>query len=342
MEHGVTQQPTAGWYDDPGGSDGLRFWTGRDWGTEVRPATGATGSSPAASDEPEPMPPTARILDLLRMQGGRTTASLAREAGLATSEVIRLLERLLAEGRIGVHGDPMKRYFLPDDPTYLDLQRHRLRTAPAQPDLAAAHPTTVSATQTITDAHGNVYRASAPPAPMTFAEAVSEGWRNGLTFEGRAGRPEYWWFALSAGLVVFVAQFLPLPLFLIASLVVGVPHLAVGTRRLHDTGRSGAWLVWAIAIPLGFQLLSTMAMSGGAWGAAIRFGFLGALLGAIGGIMMLVFLVQPGYAGPNRYGDMPTGTAPVTSQIGGSRWAGHQSSGRSTGRCTCAGCLQGR
>jgi uncharacterized membrane protein YhaH (DUF805 family) len=330
MERGATQGPAAGWYDDPGGSGSLRYWSGSQWGTEIRPAGDPNGTSPEPPDEPapEPTPPTARVLDLLRLQGGRSMAGLARETGLATSEVTRLTDRLLSEGRIAVHGDVMKRYFLPDDPTSLHLQRERAAAVPDRPALAAAHPSTVRATQTITDAHGNVYRASAPPAPMTFGEAVSEGWRNGLTFEGRAGRPEYWWFALFAGLVLVVAQFLPLPLFLIASLVVGVPHLAVGTRRLHDTDRSGAWLLWAIAVPLGFQLLSTMAASGGAWVAAIRLGFLGALLGLIAGVVMLVLLVQPGSAGANRYGDMPTGTGPTTTGGTGSAWVGDQRSGR--------------
>jgi uncharacterized membrane protein YhaH (DUF805 family) len=338
MEHGATQGPAAGWYDDPGGSTGLRYWTGTAWSADVRPAAATAGqndtaratsdprsatvaSAPTARDAtPEQPSPVARILDVLRQQGGRTAAALARETGLATSEVARLVQPLLNEGRIGVHGDGMKRYYLPDDPTYLHLQRNLPRGAAAPaPVVPATHPATVAASNTITDAHGNVYRASAPPAPMSFTEAISRGWREGLTFQGRAGRPEYWWFALFAGSVVFVAQFLPLPLFLIVAVVLGVPHLAVGTRRLHDTGRSGNWLFWAIAIPVGFQLLMAMAFSAGSWGTAVTMGLLSTVSGLVVGIVLVVLLVLPGDPGPNFYGRPPTGSSSSVTRPRGSR-----------------------
>ena len=75
-------------------------------------------------------------------------------------------------------------------------------------------------------------------------------------FDGRAKRTEYWLFMLIhyiiafilAGLAVFVASF-----FNIVAIVYGlallVPSLAVGCRRLHDSGKSG-WLQLVGLIPL--------------------------------------------------------------------------------------------
>ena len=58
------------------------------------------------------------------------------------------------------------------------------------------------------------------------------------------------------------------------SLATLLPSLAVGARRLHDTNRSGWWqLLWLIPV--------------------------------IGWIVMIVFLVQEGEAGDNRFGNVP-------------------------------------
>lgn len=64
------------------------------------------------------------------------------------------------------------------------------------------------------------------------------------------------------------------PLVGLFSLATLIPSLAVGVRRLHDTDRSGWWLLIAL-IPL------------------------------IGGIVLLVFMVSGGTRGPNRFGPDP-------------------------------------
>ena len=63
------------------------------------------------------------------------------------------------------------------------------------------------------------------------------------------------------------------------SLAVLIPSIAVAVRRLHDTGRTGWWLL------IGFIPL-------------------------VGIIVLLVFLFTDSQPGPNQYGPNPKGTTP--------------------------------
>lgn len=109
------------------------------------------------------------------------------------------------------------------------------------------------------------------------------------TFSGRARRKEYWMFVLwnfIIGLVlnvlssVFVkAGIAPLTLLLygvtiLYYLAVVIPSLAVLVRRLHDTGRSGWWVLIGL-VPI------------------------------IGGIVLIIFAVMDGQPGDNAYGSNP-------------------------------------
>lgn len=99
------------------------------------------------------------------------------------------------------------------------------------------------------------------------------------TFTGRARRREYWWFTLVNLGVVVVLSLVDAALDTGAltglySLAVLVPALAVSVRRLHDTGRSGLWLLISL-VPL------------------------------VGGIVLLVFLLLDGEPGTNRWGASP-------------------------------------
>jgi len=117
---------------------------------------------------------------------------------------------------------------------------------------------------------------------MEFGEAISTCWSKSTTFTGRARRPEYWYwflFNLIATLVLGFIQFVISDiggqiLQVIFDLAVLLPSIAVTTRRLHDTDRSGWW-----------QLLF--------------------LLPIIGWILLIVWLSQAGTPGPNRFGPDP-------------------------------------
>ena len=113
--------------------------------------------------------------------------------------------------------------------------------------------------------------------------------KNYAGFSGRARRKEYWYFFLFNILISFVLMaidhvtgtFSPSAgmglLGGIYTLAVLIPGIAVSVRRLHDTGRSGWWLLISL-IPL------------------------------IGAIVMLVFMVQDSNPGPNQYGENPKET----------------------------------
>ena len=92
-------------------------------------------------------------------------------------------------------------------------------------------------------------------------------------FNGRARRQEFWLFALVSFIVSFILNFIG-PLGYLYSLAVLVPSLAVGARRLHDTGRSG----W-------FQLVG--------------------LIPLVGVIILIIFMAQESQPGENQYGSNP-------------------------------------
>ncbi len=79
-------------------------------------------------------------------------------------------------------------------------------------------------------------------------------------FDGRAHREEFWMFALINLLisiaVAVVAMVLHLwPLRVLYSLAVLVPGLALSVRRLHDTNRSGWWLLIGLVPIIGLIVL---------------------------------------------------------------------------------------
>jgi uncharacterized membrane protein YhaH (DUF805 family) len=103
---------------------------------------------------------------------------------------------------------------------------------------------------------------SGPPAATTMGmpEAVRTVLTKYADFTGRARRSEFWWFYLFNVVVSVVAGLVDQALgFPILQIVVGlgllIPGLAVGARRLHDTGRSGWWQLIALVPLVGIILL---------------------------------------------------------------------------------------
>ena len=98
------------------------------------------------------------------------------------------------------------------------------------------------------------------------------------TFSGRASRKEYWLFFLSNTVIQVVLALLIGQPYVVYSVLVALPSLAVWVRRLHDTNHKGWWILigW---VPL------------------------------VGNIIMLVFLCRKGTDGDNDYGPDPLGAA---------------------------------
>jgi len=124
---------------------------------------------------------------------------------------------------------------------------------------------------------------------MNMITAVKTVLGKYATFDGRAPRPEYWWWILAmvilyailgvidGAVIAPILGFEPFqaeaaqPLSLVAALVLLLPNVALSIRRLHDTDRSGWWLLLGL-VPV------------------------------IGSLVLLVFYLLPSTPGPNRFG----------------------------------------
>ncbi len=85
---------------------------------------------------------------------------------------------------------------------------------------------------------------------MNFSQAVTTCLRKYVDFSGRAGRPEFWWFALFITLVTSALTYLSETLGAVFLIAVLLPLLAAGARRLRDIGKSGWWLLYLL-VPVG-------------------------------------------------------------------------------------------
>lgn len=117
-----------------------------------------------------------------------------------------------------------------------------------------------------------------------------DAWKNYVNFQGRARRKAFWMFVLFNLIAIFALNFIEGAIGLrgegdygilsgLYSLAVLLPALGLAVRRLHDTGRSGWWILIGL-VPL------------------------------IGGIVLLVFYVLDSQPGTNQYGPNPKEPAP--------------------------------
>ena len=87
-------------------------------------------------------------------------------------------------------------------------------------------------------------------------------------------------------------------------LVFFIPNLAVSTRRLHDSGKSGFWvLLYFVPAVLGWVL--RIAGMGSLSSTVLGLGMMLSGLALLGLIAMIVLWCLPGTVGPNRYGPDP-------------------------------------
>ena len=81
----------------------------------------------------------------------------------------------------------------------------------------------------------------APDTVATPLDAIRAGFLKAVDFSGTATRFEYWWFFGFVLLVAAAAAAIGETVSRLVGLIVLLPLLAAGTRRLRDTGRSGWW-----------------------------------------------------------------------------------------------------
>jgi len=127
---------------------------------------------------------------------------------------------------------------------------------------------------------------------MDFGEAVRSGFDHYTKFEGRAGRPPFWWWFLFGVLVAIGANIIDAILGTwgiingLAALALLLPNISVSIRRLHDTDHSGWWILIGL-IPI------------------------------VGFIVLLIFYIREGDAGENKYGPSPgSGVAGPSTAVG--------------------------
>lgn len=138
-------------------------------------------------------------------------------------------------------------------------------------------------------------------------------------FTGRSRRKEYWMFVLlcvGIAIVLYLIESLlhlrgmigPYgPLMLLFELAILVPSIAVGIRRLHDTNRSGWWLLVCYAPALLSMLLPILGI------VNLSLAMILSIVSLIGAIVLIVFFVLEGTKGPNQYGPDPKGAEGVAA-----------------------------
>ena len=113
---------------------------------------------------------------------------------------------------------------------------------------------------------------------MSFGDSISACFKKYFVMQGRASKSEFWWFQL-----IWVVSYLSILIFkneavtffsLGIIIIIAIPLFTVGIRRLHDTNKSGLYVLWS-------------------------------LLPFIGGVVVLAFMIGEGSKGKNQYGENP-------------------------------------
>jgi uncharacterized membrane protein YhaH (DUF805 family) len=171
---------------------------------------------------------------------------------------------------------------------------------------------------------------------MKFHQAVISCFAKYFTIKGRASRSEFWWWTLfvtvGSWLYSTIASFflpdftsidptrltaadLPslagtLAIIFLFNLVVFVPSWTVTIRRLHDTGRTGAWMLMPYVL-IGLMIWAVVSLAGGqdaGQGSVLIAGIAVLVLSLISLVFSIVFfvwLLKAGTRGDNFFGPDP-------------------------------------
>ena len=114
---------------------------------------------------------------------------------------------------------------------------------------------------------------------MTFGESISTCFKKCFVIQGRASKSEFWWLQLLWTASILIMTIFegsgPVVYFFVGIIIIiFIPLFTAGIRRLHDTGKSGFYVLWSL-IPF------------------------------IGGLIVLAFMLGEATKGRNQYGDNP-------------------------------------
>lgn len=160
-----------------------------------------------------------------------------------------------------------------------------------------------------------------PLPTLGFAEAIKLGSSRIWDFKGRSRRSEFWWCMLLVLIANFlISQFLVfLPLVsVVVSIVIMFFGLAVTVRRLHDTGKSGWWVLISYALHTGYSyyvitspLITQLLVSSNMnkvieknMGELMMFSGL-SFSTAIVALLVIIFCLLDSTPSPNQYGESP-------------------------------------
>ena len=152
---------------------------------------------------------------------------------------------------------------------------------------------------------------------MSFTDSIKTCFQKYIDFNGRASRSEFWWFFLFTLLVRIVTTWIP-GLGFIITLALLLPSLSVTARRLHDTNRTGWWMLLYVIPVLSLMAISIVIIvlvvisfsdtwedTDVAWGIFLFLLIFLIIISLVSAIVLLIFLVTAGTVGPNRFGADP-------------------------------------
>ena len=87
---------------------------------------------------------------------------------------------------------------------------------------------------------------------MNFTESIQICYKKFFDFSGRASKSEYWWFQLFNIIIYVLSLIFQRDLALLFSILIIInliPIYAAGVRRIHDSNKSG-WFVLLSLIPI--------------------------------------------------------------------------------------------
>ena len=192
--------------------------------------------------------------------------------------------------------DPSRQVTEPDAVTTLvsDDVATEVKQTPAAPADAAQNPSRPASTRD----GPTLVRTPA----LSFFEAVDRAVRRAFDVHGRSRRSEFWWFVVLQGVFLLIASAAGPTALIVVSAIIIVPYTTLAIRRMHDTGRSGAWVFWLLYAPQLPQLLGLLLLSQGSLGAWLTLTTISTFVAFPCVVIAIVLFAMPGDATPNAYG----------------------------------------